>query len=188
VITSGFRAGKLDAAVVWEPTASRLVQEGLVRRIASGANVGENDAAFLTMRRELIEQRPDVVKGWLNAELDAELFMADAKNAAEVTKMALAQTTGFSEKALWMSLYGQYAENQGGAPVRDSLNFAFTPEAMDLISRSAVFLQSIKSINVDKLRPEAVMPDLTLAVLKERGLKSPVGEVKALPPSEYKGK
>ena len=29
VITSGFRAGKLDAAAIWEPTASRLVEEGL---------------------------------------------------------------------------------------------------------------------------------------------------------------
>src|SRR5260221_427498 len=43
VITSNFRAGKLDAAVIWEPTASRLVQEGLARRIASGASVQEND-------------------------------------------------------------------------------------------------------------------------------------------------
>ncbi len=188
VITSGFRAGKLDAAVVWEPTASRLVQEGLARRIASGASVGENDAAFLTMRRELIEQRPDVAKGWLNAELDAELFLADPKNADEVAKMAAAQTTGFSEKALWMSLYGQYPESQGGTPIRNSLNFAFTPETMDLISKSAVFLQSIKSINVDKLRPEAVVPDLAAAVLKERGLKAPVGEVKAMAAAEFKGK
>jgi NitT/TauT family transport system substrate-binding protein len=188
VITSGFRAGKLDAAVVWEPTASRLVQDGLARRIASGASVGENDAAFLTMRRELIEQRPDVVKGWLNAELDAELFIADPKNAAEVTKLAAEQTTGFSEKALWMSLYGQYPENQGGSAVRNSFNFAFTPETMDLIAKSTGFLQSIKSINVDKLRAEAVMPDLATAVLKERGLKSPIGEVKALAASEFKGK
>src|SRR5438552_17742533 len=28
VITSNFRAGKLDAAVMWEPTTSRLVGEG----------------------------------------------------------------------------------------------------------------------------------------------------------------
>ena len=188
VITSGFRAGKIDAAVVWEPTASRLVQEGLARRIASGASVGENDAAFLAMRRELIEQRPDIAKAWLNAELDAELFLADPKNAAEVTKLAAEQTTGFSEKALWMSLYGQYPENQGGAAVRNSFNYAFTPETMDLIAKATTFLQSIKSINVDKLRPEAVMPDLATAVLKERGLKPPVGEVKAMAASEFKGK
>ena len=54
VITSGFRAGKLDAAVIWEPTASRLVQEGLAKRIASGVTVNEYDGAFLTMRADLI--------------------------------------------------------------------------------------------------------------------------------------
>ena len=36
VITSNFRAGKLDAAVMWEPTASRLVLEGLARQVATG--------------------------------------------------------------------------------------------------------------------------------------------------------
>jgi NitT/TauT family transport system substrate-binding protein len=188
VITSGFRAGKLDAAVIWEPTASRLVQEGLAKRIASGASVNENDAGFLAMRADLIKQRPDVVKGWLNAELDAQLFIADPKNAAEVTKMAVEQTTGFSEKVLWMSLYGQYPELQGGTPVRNELDYTITPKAQELITRATAFLYSIKSINVDKLRPDAVMPEFAEAVLKERGLKSPVGEVKALPASEFKGK
>ena len=46
VITSGFRAKKLDAAVIWEPTASRLVQEGLARRVASGASVNERDGGI----------------------------------------------------------------------------------------------------------------------------------------------
>jgi len=71
VITSGFRAGKLDAAAIWEPTASRLVEEGLARKVASGASVDENDGGFIDMRGDLIDQRPDVVKAWLNAELDA---------------------------------------------------------------------------------------------------------------------
>src|SRR6202047_440938 len=96
VITSGFRANKLDAAVIWEPTTSRLGQEGLARKVATGASVNENDAGFLVMPQALIEQRPDVVKGWLNAELDAQLFFADGKNAMAVSKMALDQTTGFS--------------------------------------------------------------------------------------------
>lgn len=181
VITSGFRAGKLDAAVIWEPTASRLVLEGLARRIASGASVNENDAGFLTMRADLITQRPDVAKAWLNAELDAQLFLADPKNAAEVIKMATAQTTGFTPKALWMSLYGQYPESQGGAPVRNSLVFAITPQAMELIVKATQFLHSIKSINVDQLSPDAVLPDMTAAILKERGLTSPVGNIMAMP-------
>ena len=188
VITSGFRAGKLDAAVIWEPTASRLVQEGLAKRIASGATVNENDGAFLTMRADLIKQRPDVVKAWLNAELDAQLFLAEPKNAMEVAAMATQQTTGFTEKMLWAAMYGKYAEEAGGAPMRLALPYTLTPEVVKLINASATFLHSIKSINVDKLRPEALMPEFAQAILKERGLTSPIGKVSAQADGEYKPK
>ena len=188
VITSGFRAGKLDAAVIWEPTASRLVQEGLAKRIASGASVNENDGGFLTMRADLIKQRPDVVKAWLNAELDAQLFLSDPKNALQVVRLAAEQTTGFSEKILWHSLYGKYPEAEGGAPVRVVLHYTITPEVSALITKATTFLYSIKSINVEKLRPEAVMPELTQAVLKERGLTAPIGVVNAMAETEYTGK
>jgi NitT/TauT family transport system substrate-binding protein len=184
VITSNFRAGKIDAAVIWEPTASRLVQEGLARRIASGSSVEENDGGFLAMRADLIKQRPDVVKAWLEAELDAQLFIADPKNSAEVVKMAKEQTTGFNERVLWYSLYGKYDEKTGGHAVRTYMHYAFTPQARELITRAAAFLHSVKSINVDKLRPEAIESKWTEDILKERGLKAPIGEVKALPDSQ----
>ena len=188
VITSGFRAGKIDAAVIWEPTASRLVQEGLAKRVASGESVGEKDGAFLTMRADLIKQRPDIVKAWLNAELDAQLFLADSKNAMEVATMASQQATGFTEKMLWASMYGKYAPAVGGAPVRLTMPYTITPEVSALIGNATTFLFSIKSINVEKLRPEAVMPEFTQAILKERGLTSPVGKVTALDEKEFKGK
>ena len=186
VITSGFRAGKVDAAVMWEPTASRLVQEGLAKRVASGESVGEFDAAFLTMRADLIKQRPDIVKAWLNAELDAQLFLADPKNAMEVATMANGQATGFSEKMLWSSMYGKNAAEAGGAAVRLTMPFTITPEVATLITNATTFLFSIKSINVEKLRPEAVMPEFTQAILKERGLTSPVGKVVAQDEKEFK--
>ncbi|KQW66316.1 nitrate ABC transporter substrate-binding protein [Methylibium sp. Root1272] len=185
VITSGFRAGKLDAAAIWEPTASRLVEEGLARRIASGATVNEKDAGFLAMRADLIKQRPDIAKAWLNAELDAQLFLADPKNAMEVAAMAAQQATGFSEKMLWSSLYGQYPAEVGGIPVRMQLPFTLTPEVVAQIGQSAAFLFSIKSINVEKLRAEALMNDMAAQVLKERNLSSPIGEVKSMPDSAY---
>lgn len=188
VITSGFRAGKIDAAVIWEPTASRLVQEGLAKRIASGATVGESDAAFLTMRADLIKQRPDIVKAWLNAELDAQLYLADPKNAMEVAAMAAQQATGFTEKMMWSAMFGKYPEEAGGAPVRLSLPYTVTPAVLAQIATSATFLFSIKSINVDKLRPEAVMPEFTQAILKERGLSTPIGKVAAMADSEFKQK
>jgi NitT/TauT family transport system substrate-binding protein len=184
VITSNFRAGKLDAAVIWEPTASRLVQEGLARRIASGESVQENDGGFLAMRADLIKQRPDVVKAWLQAELDAQLFLADPKNNVEIIKMAKEQTTGFGERVLWYSLYGTYDTNAGGHAVRNYLHYGFTPEARELLSRATAFLHSIKSINVEKMRPEAVESKWTEEILKERGLKAPIGQVRALPDSQ----
>src|SRR5688500_5740965 len=184
VITSNFRAGKLDAAVMWEPTTSRLVEEGLARLVATGKSVQENDGGLLGMRADLIKQRPDVVKAWLQAELDAQLFIADPKNAAEVIKMAKEQTTGFSEKVLWNSLYGRYPDNAGGGEMRNTMHYTFTPETRELITRAAAFLHSIKSINTEKVRPEAIEAKWTEEILKERGLKAPIAQVKALPASQ----
>lgn len=187
VITSGFRAKKLDAAVIWEPTASRLIQDNLARRVASGASVNERDGGFMVMPAALIEQRPDVVKAWLQAELDAELYFGDSKNAMAIAQMAASQTTGFPEKALWASAFGQYPASAGGTANRITLAYGFTPEAMDLIQKASKFLVEIKSIK-SEIRPEAVMPQFTADALKARGLKAPVGEVKALPDSAYTGK
>src|SRR5919109_2900779 len=124
VITSGFRAGKLDAAVMWEPTTSRLVLEKLARKVATGASVNENDGGFLVMPRALIEQRPDIVKAWLEAELDAQLYFADEKNATPVSAMAVEQTTGFTQKTLWYSAYGTYPKSEGGTTSRIMLTYA----------------------------------------------------------------
>lgn len=186
VITSNFRAGKIDAAVIWEPTASRLVQEGLARRAITGVTPQENDGGFLAMRADLIKQRPDIVKAWMNAELDAQLFIADSSNAGEVIKIAKEQTTGFSDKVLWSSLYGSYGADQDGSKVRNQLHYTITPQARELLTRATAFLFEIKSINTAVLRPEAVMPEFAEAILKERNLKAPIGVVNALPESAYK--
>jgi NitT/TauT family transport system substrate-binding protein len=187
VITSGFRAGKLDAAAIWEPTASRLVAEGLARKVASGASVDENDGGFIDMRGDLIDQRPDVVKAWLNAELDAQLFMADPANTMAVVKMAKEQTTGFSEEVLWKAMVGSTPVLQGGTPVRNELAFAITPKAQALIDKATVFLHSIKTINVDTLRDNAIMTGFTEEILKERGLTAPIGKMWAQPDSAFTG-
>jgi sulfonate transport system substrate-binding protein len=179
LITSGFRAKKLDAAVVWEPTGSRLVAEGLARRVASGNDFGENDGAFIDVRADLLAQRPDVVKAWLEAELDAELYLADPKNAHEVARLLKEQTNGFDEKVLWRSLYGSYPAGSGGGPVRLTLPFAFTDKSYELVRRATAFLYEVKSIAIPQLPADAVQPDLAAQVLKERGLSSPVGEIKS---------
>jgi sulfonate transport system substrate-binding protein len=183
LIASNFRAGKLDAAVVWQPTASRLVDERLARLVATGRSVQENDGGFIAMRADLIQARPDIVKAWLQAELDAQLFIADPRNAPAVIKMALAQTTGFSERTLWNSLYGRYPDDVGGGEIRNTMHYTFTPEARELITRAAAFLHSINRIDTASVRPEAIDATWTEQILKERGLAAPIGQVKALPRS-----
>jgi NitT/TauT family transport system substrate-binding protein len=72
----------------------------------------------------------------------------------------------------------------GGTKTRINLHYAITPQARELIDKATAFLYSIKSINVEKLRPEAVMPEFAEQVLKERNLKAPIGDVIALPDAE----
>jgi NitT/TauT family transport system substrate-binding protein len=188
VITSGFRSGKVDGAAIWEPVASHLVSEGLARRVASGSDYGLKDASYVVMNADLIAQRPDVVKAWLNAELDAQLFLMDPKNSSEVIRLVMTQTTGFPEKSLWNALYANYSPKASTLQPRLEYPFAFTPEVMGLIQTGATFLNSIKAIPSSTLRPEAVMAKFTAEVLEERKLKSPLGVVSALPESEYRGK
>jgi len=186
VITSGFRAGKLDGAVLWEPTATRLVEDSLARRVGSGNSFDERDGAFIDMRADLIQQRPDVVKGWLEAELEAEQYLADPKNAVSVAELAQAQTTGFQKHALWRALFGEYSPKEGGTPVRLTLPFELTPTALEHIKKSTAFLYAIKSIDTPDLPADAVLPELTAGILKEHGLGAPIGEIKAQPESAFK--
>jgi len=186
VITSGFRAGKLDGAVLWEPTATRLVEGSLARRIGAGNNFDERDGAFIDMRADLIQQRPDVVKGWLEAELEAEQYLADPKNAVSVAELAQAQTTGFQKHELWRALFGEYSAEEGGAPVRLTLPFELTAPALEHIKKATAFLFSIKSIDTPELPSDAVLPELTTDILKEHGLTAPVGEIKAQPESAFR--
>jgi NitT/TauT family transport system substrate-binding protein len=177
LITSGFRVQKLDAAVVWEPVASRLVAEGIARRVATGNDFGESDGAFIDMRADLVQQRPDVVKAWLRAELDAEIYLADPRNSRQVARMAKEQTTGFDEGVLWQALFGTYPASAGGSPTRLIVPFGFTPESLELIKTATAFLFEVKSIDIPELAPDAVITQFTEDILKERGLTAPAGAI-----------
>lgn len=186
VITSGFRAGKLDGAVIWEPVASRLVEEGLARRVATGNDVNEDDGAFIDIRADLIRQRPDIVKEWLEAELDAEQYLVDPKNAEDIAALVQTQTTGFQKKELWQALFGTYPASAGGAPIRLTVPFGFTSQSLGLIDKATAFLHSIKSIDVAQLADDAVVTGPTETILKEHKLTAPAGEIKAVPEAAFK--
>jgi len=117
----------------------------------------------------------------LNAELEAQLFMADPKNAKEVIDMAMSQTTGFTRATMARALYGSFPD-QVGSKVRFSLPFTFTPESRGLITNATSFLREIKTINVATLRPEAIVSEFADKALQAKNLKAPIGSVPVLNP------
>lgn len=177
VITSSFQNHTIDAAVIWEPTASKLVNAGLAKRVASGALADQHDGAFLVMDKEFADKHPDAAKGWLKAELDAQRFLADPANADEVVRMAQSQTEGFSATDLRDALYHKWPADQGGNSdgIRLRLPFVPTGESADLINTGAAFLYRIKAIPAATLPDGAVQPDTASTVLRDAGVNPAVG-------------
>jgi NitT/TauT family transport system substrate-binding protein len=184
-ITKNLEAGKIAGAAIWEPTASKIVMKGIARRGATGADFSgddSGDAGFLVMMNEIIQDRPDVHRGWLEAELDAQLFLADLSNASAVAKMADDQTEGIERKILWASLY----QDEGGVN-KLTLDFVFNNKVKTMLKASTAFLAGKKKFGKRKdLRAESVWDDMARKVMKDRGLSSPLGKIDGVPMSQYK--
>lgn len=177
VITSSFQNHTIDGAIIWEPTASKLVNAGLAKRVASGALADQHDGGFLVMDKEFADKHPDVAKSWLRAELDAQRFLADPANADEIVRLAQSQTEGFSAADLRDSLYRKWPVDQGGNAdgIRLRLPFVPTGESADLIKTAAEFLYRIKAIPAATLPDGAVQPDTASTVLRDAGVNATAG-------------
>jgi len=187
-ITKNLEAGKISAAAIWEPTASKIQLRGIARRAASGESfegVDAGDAGFLVMMNELIQTRPDVHRGWLEAELDAQLYLLDLANADDVARMADEQTEGIERKTLWYSLYGEVPASMGGGPVRLTLDYVFNDKVNQLLDASTKFLHEQKKVPSATLRDGAVEDSVAREVLEARGLSSPLGDITGQPLSSF---
>ena len=175
VITTNFRAGKLDAAAIWEPTATKMVSAGIARRAASGEDFGAQDGAFMVMLNDLIAQRPDAVMGWLEAEFDAQEFVADPANADAIAAMAEAQTEQIDQSVLKASLY----DSPMAGTTKLQLDFVISDDAKSLLRDATAFLYSLKKKPAAsaQIRPEGVMGQFAERVLEKRGLSTPVGRI-----------
>ena len=70
VISTNFRAGKLDAASLWEPTLSGLaseVGEGVGKIVADGSACDNEDLGIVVMRSDFMEKHPKVAEGYLRS-------------------------------------------------------------------------------------------------------------------------
>jgi NitT/TauT family transport system substrate-binding protein len=187
VQTSNFKAGRLDGSIMWEPTASKIVMEGIAKRIGDTKVIGKMDGGFMAMQEELIKQRPDVVKGWLEAELDADLYWAKPENFMNVVEMAHKNTQGFSKEVLWMSMAGKYPKVMGGGDVRNIMYYGINDEVRNMMKEQVAFLHGIKVLPMDTLPSDLVDSSWTDDILKKRGLKVPLAKIEAQDPSKYPG-
>ena len=187
VISTNFRVKKIDAAVLWEPSVSRIgdfVGEGIAREVATGNSFGIPDGGFIAMRSDFIAKNPELAKAWLKTELEAQQFLLDPKNWEEVGNILKGQTEGITPKMAWFSLYGRIPDVRGGSAIRDTKPFTFSADIKKHLDSTYTFLHQVKVIDVDKAPEGAIDDSLAQAVLKDAGVKSPLGEIKAVEASK----
>ena len=170
VIATNFRIGKLDAASLWEPTLSRIasdVGEGYARIVADGRAADNSDLGILVMRKDFMEQYPDVAKGYLRAELEAQRYLLDPANWQNVIEMVAKHATGIPKKVLWYSIYGKVPADTDD-PVREWKSYYFNEREKQNIAAVGPLLLKNKVINA--LPPAGTVDDsLARQVFKEAG-------------------
>lgn len=157
---ASWRGGGLDAAIVWEPMASRLEEAHFARRILTGTDVNRRSASFIVMRADFIRARPDIVAAWLAAEREAQNFMADPRNVERVVQLIRSQTVGISETVIRRALVAQppsaRSGSRNGATLRTQYPFAFTPEVVSVLRDATRLMGDRARIAARELRPDAI--------------------------------
>lgn len=184
-IVTNFRVGKLDGAVIPDIPRARIEAEGTARLVATGYNFNLPDAGVLTMRKDFMDQHPDIAKGWLKMEMYVQRnYLLDRSKWDEVAQMALQQNPGYTKQQIWASLFARFPEEQGGSPVRQSFPFVFDDEVKKKMLGAFRFLHEIKVINVDTPRDGAFDDALSRQVAAEERLALPLGEIRGAAASD----
>jgi NitT/TauT family transport system substrate-binding protein len=184
IITTNFRAKKIDASAVWEPTASRignLAGEGLAKIIACGNVIGNKDVGIIVMRGDFIDGKPELAKGWLKCEMEAQRFMADPQNQEKVVAMVAKYAVGMPKNAIWFSIYGKIPEAAGGTSPRMVIPFIVDDEVRKNISEVWDFQFKEKLVGTEKPPANLIDDHLTKEVLAEANLTSPIGKIDGIP-------
>jgi len=182
VIATNLRSGKIDGAVLWEPSVSRIgdiVGEGAARIVATGNTFGIWDAGAIAMREDFMKSRPDIVEAWLRTELEAQQFVLDPKNWIKVAEFVKSQTAGITVPMAWFSIYGAIPAAAGGSPIRDEKPFVFDERVKKLLAETYVYLHQAKVIDVDKPAPGALDDSIARKVAQAAKAPLPLGIIKA---------
>jgi NitT/TauT family transport system substrate-binding protein len=182
VIASNFQAGKLDAAMMWEPHARRQVDLGHAKYAPTSPKWNEKDANFTSMRQDFIEKHPEAAVGWMKAEIEALRFLIS--NPRESTKIIASELTGYEEKTVWSALYE--SNPYAGTPVNYTAKLLFDDEVLATMKEGYAFLHSIKVIESPEMPKNAINPEPLKRAMQEMGAKAPLGEIRGQPRSAFK--
>jgi NitT/TauT family transport system substrate-binding protein len=184
VITTNLRAKKIDGAATWDPqgaAVSTIAGEGAARIVATGQAWGERDSGTIVARKDFMDQNPEVMKAWLKAEIETQMWYYDPRNHAETLKIAAKYVAGFSDKALWFSLAGLLPEPYYGGPIRDEKVFVWNDDITALQKRVIDYLAQEKVIPSNQLLPGAIDDSLARQAMKDMNVTSPLVRIKAVP-------
>jgi hypothetical protein len=160
---------------------STIAGEGIARIVATGQSWNERDSGTIVARKDFMDQNPDVVKAWMKAEIETQMWYYDPRNHAETLRIAAKYVTGFSDKALWFSLAGLIPEPYYGGPIRDEKLFVWNDDVRALQKRVVEYLAQEKVIPASQLLPGAVDDSLAREAMKEMNVTSPLVRLKAVP-------
>jgi NitT/TauT family transport system substrate-binding protein len=181
-IITNFRAKKLDAAVIPEFPATRIVAEGTARLVATGHAYNLPDAGLIVMRKDFIDSHPEVAKAWMKMEMHVQQeYMLNPTKWRQVSEMAARQNPGYTAEQTFQSNFALIPADQGGGPVRQVFPFAIDDVLRTKIVDGYKFLSEIKVIGVETPRDGAIDDALARKVAAEGNVKLPLGEIRGEP-------
>jgi NitT/TauT family transport system substrate-binding protein len=79
---TNLQAGKVAAYIPWEPYGKMAVARGFAEPLVDGTKYHFNSLRGVVVSEAFLEAHPDVVLGWMRAELDAHKMMRDQPDRA----------------------------------------------------------------------------------------------------------
>jgi NitT/TauT family transport system substrate-binding protein len=79
---TNLQAGKVSAYIPWEPYGKMAVARGFAQPLVDGTKYHFNSLRGVVVRDGFLKEHPDVVLGWMRAELDAHRMMREQQDRA----------------------------------------------------------------------------------------------------------
>jgi NitT/TauT family transport system substrate-binding protein len=78
---TSLQAGRVDALITWPPYGELAVNRGFARVLMDGSKMQFSSARCVVVSKAFADKHPDIVIGWLRAELDAHRLLRERPGA-----------------------------------------------------------------------------------------------------------